>query len=256
MVIMGCPNFFKFHTNATLDQYCKRFGYDQDILEQTVKKTEQYNAVSAPNEEQRMLNALLHMDEMKMTDGLYFFSVKEMGAAYQNETPRNEGHKKRDNEKKHTSESFKGSNYSIQTETISKEHAKHERTNTLQLYFVEESKSTVSIAFSSLMAENDDEISLYNEEEMEGMKYIEYIVSEDEDDDKKKRCILIRTTRRIGNKRNKIYSPLKLLKNMKTTGSQEYKRIPQKTMPVIQEFVSKTIEEDKPTIPRLKNNRK
>ncbi len=69
--IMGCQNFFKYHPDATFEQYCKRFNYDGAALESAVKRTEQYKAAPELPDEQRVMKALLELDTMKITDEVY-----------------------------------------------------------------------------------------------------------------------------------------------------------------------------------------
>jgi hypothetical protein len=69
---MGCVNFFKYHPDATLDQYCKKFKYDRNVLAEMVKKTEQYSQMSSEiPEEKKIMTALFELDNAKMTDVIY-----------------------------------------------------------------------------------------------------------------------------------------------------------------------------------------
>ena len=66
---MGCPNFFRFHKNATVDDYAKRFGYDSGKLKTAIASSgfvEKYSSGS-----NSMVNALIEMDNRKMTKELY-----------------------------------------------------------------------------------------------------------------------------------------------------------------------------------------
>lgn len=71
---MGCPNFFKYHPKATLDQYCERFHYKKEELAQKVRKTPIYEKFLGSNtpDETKIMSALLELDTAKLTDKIYF----------------------------------------------------------------------------------------------------------------------------------------------------------------------------------------
>ena len=69
---MGCTNFFKYHPDATLSDYAKRFGYDANALERAVRKTEEYREMRSFSNEQIVLKeVLLSLDARGLTDTLY-----------------------------------------------------------------------------------------------------------------------------------------------------------------------------------------
>jgi hypothetical protein len=77
---MGCPNFFRYHHDASIEDYAKRFGYDTEVLEKAIKKTEEYSifkAIHGSNEQVAMREALLKLDTEDETDVLY---SKEMNS--------------------------------------------------------------------------------------------------------------------------------------------------------------------------------
>lgn len=71
---MGCPNFFKFHPEASFGQYCERFDYEEDKLKNAVKASEIYAGIemvgTSPGTDTVML-ALKRMDIQGVTDSLY-----------------------------------------------------------------------------------------------------------------------------------------------------------------------------------------
>jgi len=70
---MGCPRFFEFHPDATLEQYCKKFKYDKTVLAEVVKRTPEYSKFSNPDtsEEQVIMKTLHELDRMETTDSIY-----------------------------------------------------------------------------------------------------------------------------------------------------------------------------------------
>lgn len=68
---MGCTNFFKYHPDATLSDYAKRFGYDANALERAVRKTVEYRERPFSDEQIVLKEALLSLDARGLTDILY-----------------------------------------------------------------------------------------------------------------------------------------------------------------------------------------
>jgi hypothetical protein len=71
---MGCPNFFKYHPSATIEDYAKRFGYNTEVLKSAVKRTKEYEISKnryGGNERVAMTEAVLALDTNSATDALY-----------------------------------------------------------------------------------------------------------------------------------------------------------------------------------------
>jgi hypothetical protein len=71
---LGCPSFFRYHPNATLQEYSQRFGFDEDILKQTLMQTEFYRSKEQrrdTNEDNVFRQILLDLDKRDLTDVLY-----------------------------------------------------------------------------------------------------------------------------------------------------------------------------------------
>lgn len=90
---MGCPNFFKYHKNATVDDYAERFGYNAQSLKEAIKSSGMLDKYQ-PESNTSMVNALIEMDNMKLTKNLYESVNKQNYLAHQveNDAPISAGH--------------------------------------------------------------------------------------------------------------------------------------------------------------------
>jgi hypothetical protein len=71
---LGCPSFFRYHPNATLQEYSQRFGFDEEILKQTLMQAEFYKNNGQrreTNEDNVFRQILLELDKRDLTDVLY-----------------------------------------------------------------------------------------------------------------------------------------------------------------------------------------
>jgi len=72
---LGCSNFFRYHHNATVKDYSNRFGYDTEVLIQTLKQTDSYSrnrkSKKEVSEDNFLMEALFDLDRKGMTDTLY-----------------------------------------------------------------------------------------------------------------------------------------------------------------------------------------
>ncbi len=70
---MGCPNYAKHHPNASLDEYCEKFGYDKAKLSGAIKNTEKYREMkekhSGKSDDEIVKQAAWEMDKSKSPDG-------------------------------------------------------------------------------------------------------------------------------------------------------------------------------------------
>lgn len=72
---MGCPNFFKYHPDATLGEYCSKFGYDEKLLKETISK--ESPGIGKINDDAAYLSSVKEMDLKGETDRLYEKAVDE-----------------------------------------------------------------------------------------------------------------------------------------------------------------------------------
>ncbi|MDP2750301.1 MAG: hypothetical protein Q8O89_05715 [Nanoarchaeota archaeon] len=77
---MGCPKYHQYHPNATLDQYCAKFGYDKSKLTNAVKSTSHYKEAKqqykGQSEDELVKKVVSKMDQKKyqgksLTDVVY-----------------------------------------------------------------------------------------------------------------------------------------------------------------------------------------
>lgn len=70
---MGCPNYAKHHPDASLDEYCEKFGYDKAKLSGAIKNTEKYREMkekhSGKSDDEIVKQAAWELDKSKSSDG-------------------------------------------------------------------------------------------------------------------------------------------------------------------------------------------
>ena len=77
---MGCANFFRFHPDAGISDYCKRFGYELQQLVSAVEGTGLAGKYKSDDHIIALKNAIIGLDNTGMTDRLYESRAASMGS--------------------------------------------------------------------------------------------------------------------------------------------------------------------------------
>jgi len=72
---LGCPNFFKYHPEATLGEYCGRFGYNENVLKEAVVRKRP--DIRKSDRDTAFLSLIKEMDIRGETDAAYKQAFKD-----------------------------------------------------------------------------------------------------------------------------------------------------------------------------------